>query len=147
MTILVANSNLDNVGGSETFTYALIEALMKKGHKVEYFTFNKGFVAKKIEKNLNVFSQSRKIYDLILANHNTCVDKLHKYGFIIQTCHGIFPPLEQPSKRADAFVSISTEVQDHLGKLGFPSILIHNGINLERFYSKSPLNKSLQTVL
>ena len=32
-TILVANNHLNSVGGSETFTYAMIESLISKGPK------------------------------------------------------------------------------------------------------------------
>jgi glycosyltransferase involved in cell wall biosynthesis len=147
MNILVTNNQLNRIGGSETFTFTIIEELIKQGHDVEYFTFVNGFVSNKIEELLGVSFMSKDRYDLILANHNTTVNKLYKKGFIIQTCHGIFPKLEQPSPKANAYVSISQEVQDHLAKLGFPSILIHNSINLERFRSKNKINKQVQTVL
>ena len=139
MRILVANNQLNTLGGSETFTYTIIEELVDRGFFVEYFTFKFGFVSDKIEQELKVSFMSRKKYDLIFANHNTCVEKLYKLGYVIQTCHGIFPKLEQPSIRANAYVSISTEVQNHLGVLGFPSILIYNSINLERFKSLKPI--------
>ncbi|MCX7549054.1 UDP-glycosyltransferase [Xanthomarina sp. F1114] len=147
MKILIANNQLNNLGGSETFTFTLIEELVSRGYHVEYFTFEFGLVSDRIEQDLKVSFMSKKKYDLILANHNTCVKKLYKFGFIIQTCHGIFPKLEQPSSKANAYVSISTEVQNHLGTLGFPSILIHNSINLKRFQSIKPINKKLETVL
>ena len=147
MKILVANNHLSQLGGSETFTYTLIEELVSRGYDVEYFTFEFGIVSEKIEKVLKVSFKSKNKYDLILANHNTCVRKLYKFGYIIQTCHGIFPLLEQPSVRANAYVAISTEVQNYLGRLGYPSILIHNGINLDRFKSIKPVNKKLTTVL
>lgn len=147
MKILVANNHLKNLGGSETFTYTIIEELVAQGHDVEYFTFIKGFVSNKVEKELNINFMSKSDYDLILANHNTTVDKLHKKGFIIQTCHGIFPRLEQPNSKANAYVSISQEVQDHLARLGYPSILIHNSINLERFSPKNVINSKIEVVL
>lgn len=145
--ILVANNYLNNFGGSETFTYTLIEELLKRGYEVEYFTFEKGLFSDKIEKNLAVSFMSKKKYDLILANHNTCVKFLFDKGFVIQTCHGIYPPLEQPSIYADAYVSISQEVQTHLANRGFSSRIIYNGINAERFYPKKDINKNLKTVL
>lgn len=146
--ILVATNHLHMLGGSETFTYTLIEELSKRQHyNVEYFTFNKGIVSSKIENNLNVSFMSKSRYDLILANHNTCVDFLFKKGFIIQTCHGIYPKLEQPSHRANGFVSISEEVQNHLALKGFSSIKILNGINLIRFKSLKNINTELKTVL
>ena len=147
MNILVANNSLDRLGGSETFTFTLIEELVRRGFSVEYFTFNFGLVSSKIENQLKVSFCTRKKYDLILANHNTCVEHLYKYGFIIQTCHGIFPKLEQPSSKSNLYVSVSTEIQNHLGRLGFPSVLIHNGLNLNRFKPIKPLNIKLRRVL
>lgn len=147
MRILVANNQLSALGGSETFTYTLIKELSRRGFFVEYFTFNFGLVSDKIEKELKVFFMTKSKYDLILANHNTCVDKLYKLGYVIQTCHGIFPKLEQPSSKAHAFVSISTEIQNHLGVLGFPSVLIYNSIDIERFKPIKPIRPKLTTVL
>lgn len=147
MNILVANNHLNMLGGSETFTYTIIEELVKQGHHIEYFTFEKGLVSKKIEQVLGVKFMSKNSYDLILANHNSTVIHLHKKGFIIQTCHGIFPKLEQPSPKANAYISISQEVQDHLAKLGYPSILIHNSINLKRFKPLNNINKNVKSIL
>lgn len=146
-TILVATNHLVTVGGSETFAYSLIESLTKKGYYVEYFTFHKGLVSEKIENELNVKFKSLSKYDLILANHNSCVRLLSRYGLLIQTCHGIFPELEQPNKYADGFVAISSEVRDHLKDNGFSSIVVLNGINCERFKPEKPLNKQLTKVL
>lgn len=146
-TILVANNHLKKVGGSETFTYTLIEALLKKGYEIEYFTFFKGEVSQRIERDLGVGFMSKKKYDLILANHNTCVNYLSKKGITIQTCHGIFPKEEQPTKYADGHISISKEVKDHLKGLGFNSEIIVNGINCERYNIKKPINTELKNVL
>lgn len=145
--VLVASHRLDAVGGSETFTYALIESLINKGYSVEYFTFFKGVTSDKIEHNLGVKFMSKKRYDLILANHYTCVLFLSRKGLIIQTCHGIFPELEKPSPYADGFVSISEEIRTHILKKGYKSTLILNGINCNRYTSKTPINKELKNIL
>jgi hypothetical protein len=145
--ILVANNHLEKVGGSETFIYTLIEELLKRGLYVEYFTFFKGEVSDRIEKDLKVKFMSLKNYDLILANHNTCVKYLSHKGITIQTCHGIYPKEEQPEVYADAHVAISKEVSDHLLNLGFKSKIILNGINCERYKSSRKINKELRTVL
>jgi len=147
LNILVANHKLARVGGSETFTYTIIDELNKNpNYNVEYFCFHKGVVAQKIE-DLGVGFMTKKKYDLILANHNTCVNKLYKKGFVIQTCHGIYPQLEQPSKKANAYVAISQEVQNHLAEKGFSSKLIYNSIDLTRFYPKNNISNNLKAVL
>ncbi len=146
-TILVANNHLKNLGGSETFTYTLIKELLEKGFDVEFFTFQEGVVSEKIKNDLGVQFMSKKSYDLILANHNTCVRYLNCRGKIIQTCHGIFPKLEQPSKYADGYVSISNEVHLSLKEKGYPSAVIVNGIDCERFKDSNPINSQLNAVL
>lgn len=147
MNILVANNHLYGPGGTENYTYALIEELVSRKHNVEYFTFKKGSISNLIETRLGVKFMSKGKYDLILANHNTCVNKLYKYGYIVQTCHGIFPKLEQPSKNANVHVAISLEVHNYLRGLGFNSVLILNGINCDRFYPKVPIHDTLTSVL
>lgn len=147
MKVLVANNFLFKLGGSETFCYALIQELKRIGHDVEYFTFFKGMVSEKIERDLEVYYMSKSKYDLILANHYTCVRYLAHRGKIIQTCHGIFPSLEQPSIYADGYVSISEEVANHLLKQGIKSRIIYNGINCDRYSIKTPLSGRLEKVL
>lgn len=147
MNILVATHTLSNVGGAENYTYAIIEELVKRKLNVEYFSFKKGMVSDLIEKELGVpFFSKKKKYDLILASHHTTVSVLWKYGFIIQTCHGIFPPLERPSFFADAYVAVSQEVQKHLALKGHSSVIINNGVNCDRFKPKKPLNLRLKSV-
>lgn len=146
--ILVASHSLRTLGGSETFTYTILEELSKRVNVyAEYFTFHKGTVSDKIENELNVPFYSNDKYDLILANHFTSVDYLYKKGFVIQTCHGIYPKLEKPSENANAFVAISQEVQDHLANKGLSSKIILNGINTNRFQPDRPISSKLSNVL
>lgn len=131
MKLLITNYWLKKLGGSETFTYTLAEELHRRKIKFDLFTLQHGIVSIRIQKE---FGASRKLlprYDLVFANHNVCVDKIKPKGRkIIQTCHGIYPKLEQPSPNADKYVAISEEVKNHIG--GEAKIIL-NGINLERF--------------
>lgn len=145
--VLVASNHLNNYGGTESYTYALIKELKNLNIDVEYFTFKQGLVSERIEKELNVNFMTKKRYNLILANHFTCVQSLYRKGIIIQTCHGIFPELEQPSDFADIHVSISPEVKIHLQKRGFKSELIYNGIDCDRFEKKKAVNGNIKNVL
>lgn len=146
MRILVANNHLQKTGGTENYTYALALQLKKMGHDVEYFTFAKGAVSDLLEQ-AGVGFMSRSEYDLILANHRTTVRHLQSYGFLIQTCHGTIPYLEQPSVFADAYVSITEEVKSHLRKKGFRSEIIYNGVDCERFRPLRPVSDRLSSVL
>lgn len=147
LNILLANYSLDRIGGTESYTFAFAEELIKRGHDVEYFCFKKGLVAEKLEKKLGIAFKSKNKYDIIFANHIVCVQKLWRYGFIVQTCHGTKIKLEQPSIFADIFISISEEVQDKLKNENFESRLIYNGINTNVFYPEKAINSELKTVL
>lgn len=146
MKILVGNNHLVKTGGTENYTYALALELKRQGHDVEYFTFEKGEVSALLEKE-GVRYMSSDRYDLILANHCTVAAALSPFGYVIQTCHGVKPKLEQPTHHADAYVSISEEVQLHLSSRGFKSSLIYNGIDCERFRAYKPISEKLTSVL
>ena len=146
MRILVGNNHLVKTGGTENYTYALALELKRQGHSVEYFTFEKGEVSFLLEENGIPF-KSQKQYDLILANHNTVVEELRLLGYIIQTCHGYIPQLEQPSPFADAYVAVSEEVREYLQVKGYQSTVILNGIDCNRFCPKTPVSEKLSTVL
>ena len=147
MKILLGTHYLAKTGGTESYTYALATELKRLGHEVEHFANVRGGVSSLLEEK-GVPFMSADHYDLILANHNTVVEKLWTYGFIVQTCHGNIAELEQPSPFADTYVSVSEEVRDHLQSLGFQSAaVIPNGIDCNRFYPKKPASQTLTTVL
>jgi glycosyltransferase involved in cell wall biosynthesis len=143
MKILVCNHWLKKIGGSESYTFALIQELVRQSHSVKYFTFQKGLISDKIKDVLRVEeAQKGDEFDIALCSHHTTVDYVKDNyivsGNIAQICHGVYPALEQPSANADKHISISLEVANHLAKTGIPSSVIHNGINLKRF---RPLRK------
>lgn len=146
MRILLANHHLMKTGGTENYTYALAVELKRRGHDVEYFTFHKGPVSDLIEKEGVPFMRGRK-YDLILANHTTCVRRLHPRGFLVQTCHGVTPHLEQPHICADYHVSVTEEVKRHLLSERYQSKVILNGIDCRRFAPVKPVSPELTSVL
>lgn len=136
MKILVGNKHLKAVGGSETFTYTLIEELVRQKHLVEYFTPMPGDVSKRIEEELGIYSSSTQNYDLIITGQKDTVDLIKQQGItgpVIQVCHGMLTPGEQPNQNADGHIAISEEVQNHLKELGIDAPVILNGINCRRF--------------
>lgn len=148
MRILVATNHLQHLGGSETATYSIVEELASRGHNITVFTFVHGEVSSRICKYAQVLDEDLKDrYDLILVNHNTCLKYLDGIkGFKIFTSHGVAPDLEQPIPGADAYVSISKEVETHLRKLGFESTIIHNGVNCNRFIDRTAISPKLNRV-
>lgn len=152
LRVLVATHSLNIVGGTETFTYTFLEELKKYPlFEVEYFTLEKGSFSDRIERELLIPFMSQKKYDVIFFNHNTTfysLKKRHKLqGVFIQTCHGIFPDLEQPHAQSDGFVSISQEVQEHLALKGHNSIIIPNMINLHKFKINQQIREVPQVIL
>lgn len=146
--ILVGTHHLEQVGGSELYTVDLLKALQRRGEvTVEYFALQRGKLAQYIEQSLGIRYKSRTRYDLILASHNVVVDALRKHGQIVQICHGTIPPLEQPSLYADLHVGISEEVCGHLARLGYPSRLVLNGLDLQQKRPMHAINPTLRTVL
>jgi glycosyltransferase involved in cell wall biosynthesis len=153
MNILVSINHFDIPGGSETYTYALINELVQRGYNVDMYVY------KKIKKNIMVDemkvlpvtiynSLPKKEYDLIFASHTSTLSVLKNMKCEkIQTCHGIFPDLEQPSPFADKYISISKEVESHLKNNGHDSKIIYNGVDCDRFKPINPINDSLTTVL
>lgn len=146
MKILLGTHYLAKTGGTENYTYALAMELLQLGHEVEHFAIIRGNVSTLLEEK-GVPFMSADHYDLILANHTTVVEKLWPYGYLIQTCHGTIPELEQPSPYADAYVGVSEEVKEHIGKKGFEAYVIPNGIDCNRFCPIKPVSPKLNTVL
>jgi glycosyltransferase involved in cell wall biosynthesis len=151
MKILLANNKLRYLGGTETYTYTLAGQLIKNGHQVEAFTFRPGLISDRLKQDFCVnLSSGKQKYDVILANHTTCVKHLRELnpGFIIQTCHGVTTALEQPSPFAHAHVAISEELSLHVHEItGKPAPVILNGIDCTRFRPVTPVNKRIKKVL
>ena len=82
MKILIGNHFLARTGGTENYSFALALELKRQGHDVEYFTFEKGEVSALLESE-GVSYMSSDYYDVILANHNTVIEALWTYGFIV----------------------------------------------------------------
>jgi len=151
MKILVTNNTLAGVGGSETYAYTLIMELKRKGFHVDAVSASSlGPISKKLTEN-GISATSNvpsKAYDLILMSHTSSVSKIVDIdGLKIQTCHGVYHQLEQPTKRVDKHVSVSEEVQNHLKSLKFDSTVIYNGVDLNRFKPVNPIGQNVKTIL
>ena len=134
------------MGGSETYVFTLAKELKRLGHDVDVFTYVEGLVSNKI-KELGVPIRLRDSYDLILANHRTCVDDVHEKGFTIQTCHSKRSSLEKPNPKAHKFISISQEIKETFELTGIQSDVILNSIDCERFSIQRPLRRRIKRVL
>lgn len=148
MKILVGCNSMKGVGGSETYTHALINELIRLEHDVDYFTFKSGITSAKLEDEGVKFFSSMN-YDLIIASQHKVVEFMHKNkvtGPIIQVCHGVMTPGELPHEKAQGYISISEEVHNFLSEKGFDSELILNGVDLNRFYPTRKPRKKLKVI-
>ena len=148
--VLISNNFMQNLGGSETFTYTLGKELEKRGYKVDLFTPMQGQVSEDFYSISNIMN-IQKEYEYLFINHNTCLDLILKSergkGIKIFTSHGTTPELEQPIDGADFYVAISEEVKQHMKKLGYKAEVIMNGIDCDRFTPKDKLNTKAKRVL
>jgi len=146
--ILVGVNHLIQVGGSELYTYDLINELNKNEDiEVEFFAHELGSFSEKLINDLGVSFMSQDNYDLILTAHNSTVESLYHKGPTIQICHGTIPELEQPSSYADFHVGITEEVCESLSNKGYDNELILNGIDTNQKTPYKPLNEKLKVVL
>ena len=121
MNILIGQNHLYSVGGTETFTYALIEELKKRKDVKEICVIvphrnRLGVMSDKIKEDFGI--QLNKIpkkyiksapdnffserFDLCIISHNTTMESLldsdldYNQDNVYQVCHGTIPDLEQP---------------------------------------------------
>lgn len=154
MKILVTNNTLNEIGGSETYAYAVIDELNKRDNvSVVGYSPNIGFIGNLLRnKNVTIVNSldmyDDSYFDLILASHTSTINAIKRFrGCKIQTCHGIYPPLEQPVFGMNSYVSISEEVYYHLARNGINSTIIHNGVDCNRFFPKTRINERPKKIL
>lgn len=150
MKFIVSNNTFSFTGGSETYAYCVIYTLKKHGYEVDAFTTGPvTMVGDEIRKlGVNIYTKPpHKEYDIALASHLSTTQFIYQVADkTIQTCHGIYPALEQPDPNVRHLVGISQEVQNHIAKQGMVSTLIHNGVDVDRFTPIKPINTKLKKV-
>jgi len=144
MRIILTNYSLEKLAGSETWTMTMYEYLLQS-HEVDIYVSRRG--CNKLLPNARK-AHPKTHYDLALINHNSCLREtigldIDKRVF---TSHGVVPVLEQPIQGADAYVSVSEEVQGNLRQKGFDSKVIRNPINTD-YFTPSPVHCRLSNIL
>ncbi len=148
--VLVGCNHLNDLGGSEIYTYTLIKSLSVLGWDVSFTTFHEGTVSEKC-KEFATFIDPTNIsehlfYKAIISHHSIVRLPINAIE-VIQVCHGTLPRLEQPSFLADHHISVSLGVYDHLNKCGVKSSIVNNLIDFSRFYIKREINDKPKRVL
>jgi glycosyltransferase involved in cell wall biosynthesis len=142
--ILLASNHLVQPGGSETWTLTVAAELIRREYEVVVYSPQVGPFAEAFP--CRVVGEVRGKFDLGLVNHNTCIEVARSAcRKVIMTCHGTFPPLEQPVSGADRYVAISEEVLAHLKSLGYDATVIWNPIDCEIFSPTRPRSQRQRT--
>jgi len=150
LRILLTNNHLVQPGGSETWTLTVATELVRRGHEAVVFAPESGPFAETFPCPVVDAETLAGLgtFDLALVNHNSTFSAARAVApTLIMTCHGTYPPLEQPVPRADAYVAISEEVQSHMGDMGYPATVIRNPIDCSVFAPTSPIRPSIERVL
>lgn len=134
MNILLTNWTLKGFGGSERWTYDLSAALQRYGgHSVHYFTLEKGIISDELELLHCWEHKESNQYDLIIANHYSCIERLkHRKEPIYQVIHGLTPTEERPHPRANRYFVVSEEIKQGLN-LGE---VVRNSVDLEWYRAR-----------
>lgn len=140
--ICVANGTYKWIGGTDTFNWAMCKALIDMGYTVYYYApdMDGTGITEKYLQEIGVRPYTEGIP--LIACFANQQSGLHFVGKcpVVQTCHSAFTMLEYPIKGASAYISISEEIQLYLKVRGFQTEIIRNGIDLNRYCSKRPLN-------
>lgn len=134
--------------GSELFAFTVAKELKKQGHSVDIFTYLRGVMSDAFTySGFSMVDTVENKYDLAIISHNCCLVQAPKSAYKIFVSHGPIPEVEQPIGGADKYISVSEEVYQNLYNKGFPSSVLYNPINLEKYKSQKPINAKLKNVL
>jgi len=144
--ILLTNNHLVQPGGSETWTLTVATELVRRGYDCSVYAIEIGPFADAFP--CPVTREVEGHFDLGLVNHNSCIPAARAAcRTVIMTCHGTYPPLEQPVLGADRYVAVSEEVQAHLERQDFSATIIRNPIDCALFAPAAPVAAQVRRVL
>jgi len=135
--ILLAQHDLAQYGGTQSWMYEMARVLTGRGHEVGVMCFVGGVMEERMKPHVAKWHVNRypdDDYELALINQVRPMQVLasHK-AFKIYTQHGPFHAAEQYPGGADAVVAVTEEVRLHLARRGHDAKVISNGVDLERF--------------
>lgn len=153
MKILIANTHLTEIGGTELWTLTMAKEFVRRGVETHVFSPCVGEFAKQyIEPICPVFQeQELSGYDLMLINHATCfqlIKQLEKGtpAVKIYTSHSAWLPIERCQVGTDACVCVSELIAEKEKCHGWEPVIIRNGINFDRFKPETRVNDELKNV-
>lgn len=136
MVILITAQKLDELGGSQTFTFTIAKELISRGYEVEYATERDGLVGKKLKELGAKKRRSRRNYDLVVVNQHTNLELIEELnGRKVQIVHGVIED-EKPIEGIE-HVAVSEEIAK---KYGIETV-INQPVDLEVFKPTSKPTK------
>lgn len=144
MRVLVANYDLSEYGGTQTWTYTVCSELERRGHDVSVFALNVGPFDENFRSVYTLAPPDD--FDVLLINHHPCLEILRHYkGRKIFTSHGPSHPLEWMVDGADKYVAVSEEVANKWWF--FKPDVIRNPIDTNRFKPEPKIETDQKVVL
>jgi hypothetical protein len=137
MNILMTNVDLDQIGGTQTWTKTIATTLVRQGHKVSFMSpiigtyYNKELASLGVASTIFDFTR----FDLALVNHPIAFHIVLSSGlFSIGTIHGPFHPLEVPCIGMNKLCCVSEEIAARFSPV-FPEMeVIRQPIDFSNFY-------------
>lgn len=152
MNVLVTHLHLDYPGGSETYTYTVVAALINRGHRVTVLTPLRGLVAEHIAGlGAVVVDNVRQVQghpDVLHCQHNPLALLARgwfKGAPLVFHSHGTLALPEQPPSvdlNVQRYLAVSEMVNRHLQTRGVdPKAIriLENPIDLGRFSPRSSI--------
>jgi glycosyl transferase family 4 len=143
MKILITGADFSHLTGSPMYMHDLAIGLTKNGHDVTILSQCGGEITASARKHnvrcidySSIFSIQDEKFDVIHYNQSYYSDVALAYfkAPCVQTLHSELS-IEQPIPKLDAYISVRDTVADKYKELN--SIVITNGVDLERFNTKN----------
>ena len=149
LNILLTNVHLTQQGGTEQWILIMATTLRQLGHNVIVYSprigpFGERYIA---PVSILVDKPPRNGIDLLLINHNTCLEQVSGMsGIKIFTSHSTFLEVERCVPGADMYVAVSEHIQQIEKKRGFDCHVIYNPIDATRFTPTSAVHSNIRTI-
>jgi hypothetical protein len=139
MNILMTNIDLMEIGGTQTWTKTVAEALKDMGHTI---TFMSGRIGKYYNRELAHIGPAIKgaldvhSFDFAIVNHPIAFGHLFQTDlFCMSVTHGPSHRLETPAGGADKYFCVSEEIKDTYREL-FDMEVLRQPVDMNRFQPK-----------
>jgi hypothetical protein len=150
MRVLFTNWHYSMLGGSQTWIYTAVRALVDAGHECMVWSNGLGILADKTAPYARCSTELDELgeWDVCWGSHRIA-GRVPGHKPRCQIVHAILNQDEEaPLPGMDAYFAVSEEVADFLTSAGYPCAgIVRQPIDMERFRSTSPVRRQRPRVL